>query len=90
MAGKVGARKMAELRAKRSIVLDENDEEEVKRISNEIIVNAPKLIDVYGSRGIVFARCFLGMALWPLTVPISLYNWNYRTEETARFMGIDI
>lgn len=90
MAGHVAARNMAELRAKRSIVLNENDEGEVKKISNEIINNAPKLKNVYGSRGVAAAQVFLGVVLWPIFVPVSLYNWNHHAEEMARFMGIDI
>lgn len=90
MAGHIGARKIAELKAKRSMVLDENDEKEVKNIYNEIMDNAPKLKDVYGSRLFAAAKIFVCVALWPFAVLVALYNWNHNAEEIARSIGIDI
>ena len=90
MAGRIAARNVAELKAKRSIVLDETNEKEVKKIADAILDDAPKLREVYGSKCVAIAQVFLGIMLWPVCIPVSLYNWNHHTEETARFMGIDI
>lgn len=90
MAGHVGARNIAEIRAKRAILKGEAETVAVKEVSKEILREAPPLRTVCGSKAVAICQVIFAVLIWPVYVPVSLYNWNHYPEDVARFMGIDV